>query len=61
MKYFIAYIDDFSNYAFVYILKSKDEVFEKFKVFKAEVECQIGQQLKRLRSDQGESIIPLNL
>ncbi|KAJ6818565.1 uncharacterized protein M6B38_406515 [Iris pallida] len=52
IKYFITFIDDFSKYAFVYLLKSKYEAFEKFKEFKAEAERQTG-QLKRIRSDQG--------
>lgn len=37
MKYFITFID-FSNYAFIYLFKSKDEAFKKFKGFKAEVD-----------------------
>ena len=30
-KYFLSFIDDYSRMVWVYILKSKDEVFEKFK------------------------------
>ena len=35
------------------LIKSKDEVFDKFKVYKSEVENQLERKLKRLRSDRG--------
>ena len=50
-KYFIIFIDDFSKYCYVYLLKSKDEAFKKFKVYKAEVENQQEKKIKMLRSD----------
>ena len=37
-KYFLTFIDDYSRYAYVYLLKTKDEVFAKFMLYKAEVE-----------------------
>ena len=52
-KHFITFIDDCSRFCYVYLLKSKDEVLEKFLIFKNEVETQIGKILKRLRSDRG--------
>ena len=52
-KYFITFIDDKTRKSFVYFLKSKDEVFEKFKEFKALVENQTGKRIKALRSDNG--------
>ncbi|CAF4953476.1 unnamed protein product [Pieris macdunnoughi] len=39
--------------AFVYFLKTKDEVFSFFKAFKTLVENQTGRKLKVLRSDNG--------
>ncbi|GJU78048.1 retrotransposon protein, putative, ty1-copia subclass, partial [Tanacetum coccineum] len=42
-----------SRYGYVYLLKHKHEVFETFKVFKAEVELQLGKKIKALRSDRG--------
>nr|GFA44591.1 retrotransposon protein, putative, Ty1-copia subclass [Tanacetum cinerariifolium] len=36
-----------------FLLKHKHEVFETFKVFKAEVELQLGKKIKALRSDRG--------
>ncbi|GJY18052.1 retrotransposon protein, putative, ty1-copia subclass [Tanacetum coccineum] len=42
-----------SRYGYVYLLKHKHEVFETFKVFKSEVELQLGKKIKALRSDRG--------
>ncbi|GKC81609.1 zinc finger, CCHC-type containing protein [Tanacetum coccineum] len=51
--YFITFIDDCSRYTYVYLLKSKDQAFETFKIYKAEVENQIGKKIQILRSDRG--------
>ena len=53
MKYFLSFIDDYSRYAFVYLLKSKDETFVKFTDFKVRAKRQTGRNLKRLRSYRG--------
>ena len=37
----------------VYLMKHKSESFEKFKVFKNEVQNQLGKNIKTLRSDRG--------
>ena len=52
-SYFLTFTDDFSRYGYVYLLKHKHEVFETFKVFKAEVELQLGKKIKALHSDRG--------
>lgn len=52
-SYFVTFTDDYSRYGYVYLLKHKHEVFETFKVFKAEVELQTGKKIKALRSDRG--------
>ena len=49
--YFITFIDDYSRYGYVYLMKYKSETFEKFKEFKAEVEKQLGKSIKTLRYD----------
>ncbi|GKB76651.1 retrotransposon protein, putative, ty1-copia subclass [Tanacetum coccineum] len=56
-SYFITFTDDYSRYGYVYLLKHKHEVFETFKVFKNEVENQLGKTIKALRSDQGGEYI----
>ncbi|KAM1810129.1 hypothetical protein ACFX12_026929 [Malus domestica] len=52
-KYFVTYIDDASRKVWVYLLKSKDQVFQTFQEFHAMVEREIGKPLKCLRSDNG--------
>ncbi|RVW76356.1 Retrovirus-related Pol polyprotein from transposon TNT 1-94 [Vitis vinifera] len=52
-KYFISFIDDFSQYMYLYILHSKNKALEAFKVFKAKVEKQCGKQIKIVISDRG--------
>ena len=51
--YFLTFIDDNTHYVWIYILKSKDQVFEKFLEWKALVENSSGQKLRTLRSDNG--------
>nr|GEU46533.1 hypothetical protein [Tanacetum cinerariifolium] len=52
-NYFVTFTVDFSRYGYVYLLKQKHEVFETLKVFKKEVENQLGKTIKSLRSDRG--------
>src|SRR5438105_5049714 len=52
-RYFITLIDDSTRYCYVYLLKSKDEVSNFFKIYKAETENQLDRKIKRLRSDRG--------
>ncbi|GJS85292.1 retrotransposon protein, putative, ty1-copia subclass [Tanacetum coccineum] len=56
-SYFITFTDDYSHYGYVYLLKHKHEVFKTFKVFKNEVENQLGKNIKALRSDRGGEYI----
>ena len=50
-KYFVTFIDDCTRYCYVYLLRSKDEVLEKFMHYKNEVENQLGRKIKAIRSD----------
>ena len=52
-KYFITFVDDRTNYCYVYLLKSKDEAIEKFVLYNNEVENQLNKKIKVLRSDRG--------
>ena len=52
-KYFITFIDDYSHYMYLYMLRSKDEALETFKVFKAKVQKQCEKQIKVVRLDRG--------
>jgi len=54
-RYYVTFIDDFSRKIWVYFLKQKFEVFQKFKKWKTMVENQTGRKVKVLRSDnEGE-------
>ena len=41
-EYVITFIDDYSRYGYIYLMRHKSEAFEKFKEFKAEVENHLG-------------------
>ena len=49
----MTFIDDFSRYTKVYLLRSKDETFDMFLAYKAEVENQLNKKIKRVRSNRG--------
>lgn len=52
-KYFLLLIDDYSRKTFVYLLRSKEEVSEKFREFKAMIELKVERKIKQLKSDGG--------
>ena len=49
--YFITFIDDYSRYGYLYLMRYKSEAFERFKEFRNRVEKQLGKSIKSLRSD----------
>jgi hypothetical protein len=51
--YYVSFIDDYSCKIWKYFLKSKDEVFSKFKEFKALIENLSKRKIKILKSDNG--------
>jgi hypothetical protein len=51
--YYVSFIDDYSRKTWVYFLKSKDEVFGKFKEFKTLIENLSERKIKILRLDNG--------
>ena len=56
-KYVLTFIDDYTRKTWVYMLKQKSEVFEKFRHFKTLVEKQCGHYIKVLRTDRGGEYI----
>ncbi|KAH9655442.1 hypothetical protein KPL70_022326 [Citrus sinensis] len=52
-SYFLSIIDDYSRMVWVYTLKSKDQVFEKFFEWKNLVENQCDKKVKKLKIDNG--------
>ena len=51
--YYVSFIDDFSKKTWIYILRKKSYIFERFKEFKSLIENQIGKRIKVLRTDNG--------
>jgi len=49
--YYVSFIDDFSRTTWIYFLKKKSKVFDRFKKFKALVENQTEKKIKVLRTD----------
>lgn len=52
-KYMVTFIDDYSRYCKVYFMKRKNEVLDKFKEFKLEVENFTESKIKCLQTDNG--------
>ena len=52
-EYFLSFIDDKTRYVWVCILKTKDQVFEKFLEWKSMAERSTGKKLQILRTDNG--------
>ena len=46
--YYVSFIDDYSRKTWIYLLKAKNEVFGKFKEFKAVVENLTKRKIKNL-------------
>jgi FtsZ-interacting cell division protein YlmF len=59
-NYFMLIIDDYSRITWVSFLKEKVEAFEKFKIFKASTENQVGNTLKVVRSDGGGEFMSID-
>ena len=51
-------IDDATRFCYVYLLRTKDEALDHFKIYKAEVENQLERKIKHLRSDHGGEYFP---
>ena len=51
--YYVSFIDEFSRNTWIYFLRNKSKVFDKFKEFKALVENQTEKKIKVLRTDNG--------
>ena len=59
-KFYVTFIDDYSRFIKVYLLRNKNEAFDMLLIHKAEVENQLDRKIKRIRSDRGGEFIPLN-
>jgi hypothetical protein len=59
-KCFLNFIDDFSRCTWVYFLKLKSKVFDKFLAYRALVKKQSRHQLQQLRTDNGGKYVNNN-
>ena len=53
-EYFITFINDYSKFAYVYLISAKSEAFDYFRKYRMEVERQLGRNIKVLRTDRGK-------
>ena len=60
-RYVLTLIDDFSIYTWIFFLKKKSEVLERFTKFKESVENASGSKIKSLISDNGGDYIDSEL
>jgi Integrase core domain len=51
--YFISFIDDYSRYGYIYLIKENTQALDTFKSFKSEVELQLNKRIKGVISDRG--------
>jgi hypothetical protein len=56
-QYWVTFIDDWSRYGWIYLLKRKSDVFKAFKAFKAFVELQYGMSIECLHNNKGSEYI----
>lgn len=52
-RYFVLFIDDFTHFVLVYLMKYKSEVLKKFKEYEAIASAYFNVQISVLRSDNG--------
>ena len=52
-RYYVLFVDHFTQFTWIFLLKAKFEVFSKFVLFKAMVETQYSTKIRTLRFDGG--------
>ena len=60
-RYFRTFTDDLSRYGYIYLMKHKSEIFEKFKEFQSEVKNHRNKKIKFLRYDCKGKIFELRV
>ena len=56
-KYFVTFVDDFSRITWLYLMKSRYELFSHFSVFCAEIQTQFHVSVQTLRSDNAKEYL----
>lgn len=50
-KYYMSFVDAYSTFTWIYLLKTKSEALKTFLNFKVETELQIGKKIKVVQTD----------
>ena len=56
-RYFVTFVDDFSQMTWIYFMKNRSEVISHFCAFSAEIKTQYDVSVKILRSDNGKECV----
>jgi hypothetical protein len=59
-KYYVSFIDDYSKFTWIYLLKKKSDVFQKFRDFQHHVERLFDKKIIDMQSDWGGEYQKLN-
>jgi histone deacetylase 1/2 len=59
-EYYVSFIDDYSKFTWIYLIRHKSEVFKCFHTFQTLVERQFGQKILAVQSDWGGEYQTLN-
>ncbi len=59
-KYYVSFVDDYSKYTWVYLLKFKADVFKIFHEFQALVERRFDRKIISMQTDWGGEYEKLN-
>lgn len=59
-RYFVSFIDDYTHFTMIHLIKKKSELLECFKKYEAMVTAQFGHKIIKLRSDQGAEYMSNN-
>ena len=51
--YYISFINDYSRESVIYLMNTKDQAFDKYKLYAAMMNCQRGVHIKTLVTDRG--------
>lgn len=52
-RYFVSFIDDYSHFSVIYLMKKKSQVFERFREYEAMVTAAFDKKISKLTVDQG--------
>lgn len=52
-RYILTFVDDYTRFNHVYLLKNKNDAFVKFQHYKALIENQTGERIVKLKTDRG--------